>query len=72
MKATLEFDLPEEEWEHYAAVKGRDALLLLHDLWMWLIDVKEKEGKRSITIKKFMDKINSFAEGYTIDFWNIP
>ena len=32
MKATLEFDLPEEEQEHRYALAGVDALLLLNDL----------------------------------------
>ncbi len=32
MKATLEFNLPEEQWEHEYAVHGVDALLLISDL----------------------------------------
>lgn len=32
MKATLEFDLPEEQHEHSYAVHGIDALLLINDL----------------------------------------
>ena len=32
MKATLEFDLPEERTEHICAVKGMDTVLILDDL----------------------------------------
>ena len=32
MKATIEFDLPEEEYEHKYALAGTDALLLIEDL----------------------------------------
>ena len=32
MKATLEFDLPEERTEHICAVKGMDAIAILDDL----------------------------------------
>jgi hypothetical protein len=32
MKATLEFNLPEEQYEHEYAVHGVDALLLISDL----------------------------------------
>ena len=32
MKATLEFDLPEDRTEHICAVKGMDAILILDDL----------------------------------------
>jgi hypothetical protein len=32
MKATLEFDLPEEEQEHRYALAGVDAILLVNDL----------------------------------------
>jgi len=32
MKATLEFDLPEERMEHICAVKGMDAISVLDDL----------------------------------------
>lgn len=32
MKATLEFDLPEERLEHICAVKGMDAVLILDEL----------------------------------------
>jgi len=32
MKATLEFTLPEEHYEHICAVKGMDAILVIDDL----------------------------------------
>jgi hypothetical protein len=32
MKATLEFDLPEERMEHICAVKGMDSILILDEL----------------------------------------
>lgn len=32
MKATLEFNLPEDRLEHICAVKGRDAVLILDEL----------------------------------------
>ena len=32
MKATLEFDLPEDDYDHKAAIFGHDALALIHDL----------------------------------------
>ena len=32
MKATLEFDLPEDRTEHICAVKGMDTILILDDL----------------------------------------
>jgi hypothetical protein len=32
MKATLEFNLPEERTEHICAVKGMDTILILDDL----------------------------------------
>jgi hypothetical protein len=32
MKATLEFNLPEERLEHICAVKGMDAIIVLDDL----------------------------------------
>jgi hypothetical protein len=32
MKATLEFDLPEERTEHICAVKGMDTILVLDEL----------------------------------------
>jgi hypothetical protein len=32
VKATLEFDLPEERTEHICAVKGMDSILIIDDL----------------------------------------
>jgi hypothetical protein len=32
MKATLEFDLPDEQAEHYCAIKGQDMLNVLFEL----------------------------------------
>jgi hypothetical protein len=32
VKATLEFDLPEERTEHICAVKGMDTILIIDDL----------------------------------------
>ena len=71
MKAILEFNLPEEEWEHYASVKGREAFFVLHNLWQWLME-QDHKGRHTVEIEEIRNFLKDEAEHYLLDFWNIP
>lgn len=72
MKAILIFDLPEEEWEHYASMKGREAFFILDSLWRWLRNEEKYQGKSELGIEEIRDFLKEEADRYSLDFWNIP
>jgi len=72
MKAILKFNLPEENWEHYAAIKGQEAFFVLHDLWGKLDQMQKHEGKESIDIEELKKLMAQLAEHWNINFWDIP
>ncbi len=50
MKATIEFQLPDEQVEFESAANGSKAIKSLYDFDMWLLAQKQHEGKESLTI----------------------
>ena len=59
MKATLEFNLPEEQAEHYCAIKGADMLNVLWELKAELRSML-KYGELTSEQYEIVDKIQDF------------
>ena len=59
MKATLEFNLPEEQAEHYCAIKGADMLNVLWELRAELRGML-KYGELTDQQYEIVDKIQDF------------
>lgn len=59
MKATLEFNLPEEQAEHYCAIKGADMLNVLWELKAELRSIL-KYGEITSEQYEIVDKIQDF------------
>jgi len=59
MKATLEFNLPEEQAEHYCAIKGADMLNVLWELKAELRSML-KYGELSKQQYEIVEKIQDF------------
>ena len=59
MKATLEFNLPEEQAEHYCAIKGADMLNVLWELKAELRSML-KYGELTEQQYEIVDKIQDF------------
>ena len=59
MKATLEFNLPEEQAEHYCAIKGADMLNVLWELKAELRSML-KYGELPDTQYEIVEKIQDF------------
>jgi hypothetical protein len=59
MKATLEFNLPEEQAEHYCAIKGAD---MLNVLWELKAEIRGMLKYGELTDKQYeiVDKIQDF------------
>jgi hypothetical protein len=59
MKATLEFNLPQEEAEHYCAIKGAD---MLNVLWELKAELRAmlKYGELPDTQYEIVEKIQGF------------
>jgi hypothetical protein len=62
MKAILEFDLPEEENEHKAALAGHDALKLLDELVTEIAERIDNEEGCTKTLDQIWDWIVGKAE----------
>ena len=71
MKATLEFDLPEERTEHICAVKGIDTILILDDLLNEIRaflkhgcgefkEWRDEEGETHTACDATLEKVRSF------------
>ena len=65
MKATIEFNLPEEQAEHYCAIKGADMLNVLWELKAELRGM-QKYGELTSEQYEIVDKI----QGYLIHSLN--
>lgn len=65
MKATLEFNLPEESAEHTAAVNGWKYQAILDEIFN-LIRRQDKLGKSSIDLEKLRMEIVEIREGHGI------
>jgi len=59
MKATLEFNLPDEQAEHYCAIKGQDMLNVLWELKAELRSML-KYGELPDTQYEIVEKIQNF------------
>ena len=59
MKATLEFNLPEDQAEHYCAIKGADMLNVLWELKTELRSML-KYGELTSEQYEIVDKIQDF------------
>jgi hypothetical protein len=59
MKATLEFNLPEDQAEHYCAIKGADMLNVLWELKAELRSML-KYGELPDTQYEIVEKIQNF------------
>ncbi len=59
MKATLEFNLPEDQAEHYCAIKGAD---MLNVLWELKAEIRGMLKYGELTDKQYeiVDKIQDF------------
>ena len=59
MKATLEFNLPDEQAEHYCAIKGQD---MLNVLWELKAELRAmlKYGELPDTQYEIVEKIQGF------------
>ena len=59
MKATLEFNLPEDQAEHYCAIKGAD---MLNVLWELRAELRSMLKYGELTDKQYeiVDKIQDF------------
>jgi len=62
MKATLEFNLPDEQAEHYCAIKGAD---MLNVLWELKAELRAmlKYGELPDTQYEIVEKIQDFLIG---------
>jgi hypothetical protein len=71
VKATLEFDLPEERTEHICAVKGMDTILIIDDLLQEIRSFikygggefqswRDEEGRECKACPATLEKIRSF------------
>ena len=71
MKATLEFNLPEERCEHICAVKGMDTILIIDDLLQEIRSFlkygggefqswRDEEGRECKACPATLEKIRSF------------
>jgi hypothetical protein len=60
MKATLEFDLPEDEQEHRYALAGRDALIALEEIDNWARG-KIKHGEPSEEAEELLRELRAMV-----------
>jgi hypothetical protein len=60
MKATLEFDYPEDERDHKYALAGLDALLLINDLENEIREMLRRDGGH---FKKWIDENDKQQSG---------
>jgi len=60
MKATLEFDLPEDEQEHRYALSGRDALIALEQIDEWARG-KIKHGEPSEEAEELLRELRAMV-----------
>ena len=60
MKATLEFDLPEDEQEHRYALAGRDALIALEQIDEWARG-KIKHGEPSEEVEELLRELRAMV-----------
>lgn len=65
MKATLEFNLPEEQAEHYCAIKGADMLNVL-----WELKVELRSMRKYQELKENQYEIVEKLEQFLIDTLN--
>lgn len=57
MKATLEFNLPEEDSEYRAALNGAKWQQVLWEIDDWLRDLRKHSDKNTISIQEVRDRI---------------
>ena len=71
MKATLEFNLPEEHLEHICAVKGMDAISVIDDLLNEIrsflkydggefLEWRDEGGERHTACAETLEKVRSY------------
>lgn len=65
MKATLEFNLPEEQAEHYCAIKGADMLNVL-----WELKAELRSMRKYQELKANQYEIVEKLENFLIDTLN--
>lgn len=67
MKATLEFNLPDEQYEFDAALKGRSAILVIETVYEELFRQARKYGSQSEEAesleKRFLEILNDYDIG---------
>lgn len=62
MKATLEFNLPEEQVEHEHALKGEEYMLALRDIADQVFRPARKHGYSDEELNKLVSETNGGAE----------
>jgi hypothetical protein len=67
MKATLEFNLPDENREHLRAVKATDLAIVLHSLSEHYRRLDHDDPNYTMTAEKVFGDIKYFMEAYNIN-----
>jgi len=67
-KATLEFNIPEENWEHECSIKGVSLALAFSELDQWLRDEQKYQNKIVINIADVRDKLREITNNRDCEF----
>ena len=68
MKATIEFQLPDEQVEFECAANGSKAVAVLHDIDTYLAAQQKYEGQQEVKIDRLRGIIRETLEDYGLHF----
>ncbi len=68
MKATLEFNLPEETCEHKVALEGGKWLAVCHNIDQGLRSLEKYENRDTVTVAEVRSQIREELDSYGLSF----